>query len=279
MRILVVGATGVLGRNVIPRLLERGHAVRAVVRRTEQAGILRGLGVETFPGDILDQDSLYVAARGCDAALHLATAIPRTPGGDWSANDRIRREGTRHLLAAAALARVPRYLQQSITFLYGDTGTTIVDESAALRPSARIQSAADMEELVRAASLEWVILRGGSFYGPGTGREDDWRAQARAGTLRLPGDGSALLSLIHVADMARAVVRAVESAPAQTVANVVDDQPVAYRALYGYVAAQAGMLDPAAGGPPTASLACANAHIKGLLGWQPAYPTYRSGLA
>ena len=279
MRILVVGATGVLGRNAIPRLMERGHAVRAVVRRTEQAGILHGLGVETAPGDILDQDTLYASARGCDAALHLATAIPRGPGGDWSINDRIRREGTRNLLAAAALAHVPRYLQQSITFLYGDTGAAVVDESAPLRPNARIQSAADMEELVRAAPLEWIILRGGSFYGPGTGREDNWRAQARAGTLHLPGDGSALLSLVHVADMARAVVLAVESAPAQTVANVVDDQPVSYRALYGYIAAQAGMPEPPAGGPPTASLACANARIKELLGWQPAYPTYRSGLA
>ncbi|HST90429.1 MAG TPA: NAD(P)-dependent oxidoreductase [Ktedonobacterales bacterium] len=279
MRILVVGATGILGRHVIPRLVERGHAVRAVVRRTEQAGILRGLGVETAPGDILDQDSLYASARGCDAALHLATAIPRGPGGDWSANDRIRREGTRNLLAAATLAHVTRYLQQSITFLYGDTGAALVDESAPLRPSPRIQSAADMEELVRGSALEWLILRGGSFYGPGTGREDDWRAQARAGTLPLPGDGSALLSLIHVADMARAVVLAVESAPARTIANVVDDQPVSYRALYGYIAVQAGTPEPPAGGPPTASLACANARIKELLGWQPAYPTYRSGLA
>jgi nucleoside-diphosphate-sugar epimerase len=279
MRILVVGATGVLGRNVIPRLLERGHAVRAVVRRTEQAGILRGLGVETAPGDILDQDSLYASARGCDAALHLATAIPRGAVGDWSANDRIRREGTRNLLSAAALAHVPRYLQQSITFLYGDTGTAVVDESTPIQPSSRIQSAADMEELVRGAPLEWIILRGGSFYGPGTGHEDDWRAQARAGTLRLPGDGSALLSLIHVADMARAVVLAVESARARTIANVVDDQPVSYRALYGFIAAQAGMPEPPAGGPPTASLACANGRIKELLGWQPAYPTYRSGLA
>jgi len=78
--------------------------------------------------------------------------------------------------------------------------------------------------------------------------------------------------------MARAVARAVESAPTRTIANVVDDQPVTYRALYGYIAAQAGIPAPAAGGPPAASLACANARIKELLGWQPAYPTYRSGL-
>src|SRR5579885_2934342 len=103
MRILVVGATGVLGRNVLPRLLERGHRVRAVARRVEQVEMLQRLGVEARLGDILDASSLLSAAKGCDAALHLATAIPR-PGqpGDWSLNDRIRREGTRNLLAATA---------------------------------------------------------------------------------------------------------------------------------------------------------------------------------
>ncbi len=66
--------------------------------------------------------------------MHLATAIPRGPGGDWSRNDRIRREGTANLLAAAAAQGVRRYVQQSIVMLYGDTGSTLVDESAPLQP-------------------------------------------------------------------------------------------------------------------------------------------------
>src|SRR4051794_976857 len=92
MRILVVGSTGVLGRNVVPRLLERGHEVRALYRRPEQASFLAEMGAETAPGDILDRNSLLDAARGCDAALHIATAIPRSGEGDYSLNDRIRRE-------------------------------------------------------------------------------------------------------------------------------------------------------------------------------------------
>ena len=280
MRILVVGATGVLGRQVVPRLVERGHAVRAVVRRVEQAPALEAAGAEVVQGDIMDRDSLTAAAAGCEAAMHIATAIPRGPGGDWSRNDRIRREGTANLLAAAAAQGVRRYFQQSIVMLYGDTGSSLVDESAPLQPRPVIQSAADMEELVHQSTSEWCILRGGLFYGAGAGLEDEWRQAAQRGELLLPGDGSDRISLIHVVDMARAVVTAVESAPASSIYNVVDDEPPTYAALYAYVAAQEGVAPPAAGGQRVRqSFACSNAKIKRELGWQPAYPTYRSGLA
>lgn len=279
MQILVVGATGVLGRQVVPRLVERGHSVRAVVRRPEAAHALAAAGVELAAGDILDAGSLLLAAAGCDVALHLATAIPK-PGGNWSRNDRIRREGTRNLLAAAAAHGVRRYVQQSIAMLYGDTGQTVADESAPLQPGPVIQSAADMEQMVRAAALDWCILRGGLFYGAGAGLEEEWRQAAGAHTLQLPGDGRDLISLIHVVDMARAVLLAAEGARRGSVYNVVDDEPAHYADLLAYVAAQAGAPPPQAGGPRRlASFACSNARIKRDLGWQPAYPTYRSGLA
>lgn len=280
MRILVLGATGVLGRQVVPRLVERGHVVRAVVRRQEQGNVLEAAGAEVVLGDILNQESLMASAIGCDAAIHIATAIPRGPGGDWSRNDRIRREGTSNLLGAAAARGVRRYVQQSIVMLYGDTGSVVVDESTPLQPRPVIQSAADMEEMVRQSTLEWCILRGGMFYGAGAGLEDDWRQAARNGELVLPGDGSDRISLVHVVDMARAVVVAVESAPSGSVYNVVDDEPPTYAQLFAYVAAQAGVSPPAAGGQRMRqSFACTNAKIRRELGWQPAYPSYRSGLA
>ena len=280
MRVFVVGATGILGRHTLPRLVERGHVVCAVARHTMDVDRLQRLGVEAHSGDILDVDSLRDAIQGCDAALHLATAIPAPgPQRDWSRNDRIRREGTRNLLAAAQEAGVRRYVQQSITLLYGDTGNLLVTEEQPLAPYERISSAFEMEEAVRASSLEWVILRGGSFYGPGTGREDAWRRAAEQGTLALPGDGSALLSLIRVEDMARAVVLAMETAPATSIFNVVDDTPVSYRDLYGYVAAQQMAPEPPIGGSSVASLGCSNAAIRRALGWEPVWPSYRSGLA
>jgi len=281
MMVVVVGATGVLGQNVVPRLVEREHAVRAVVRREDQAEMFRRLGVEPIIGDILKVDTLLQATAACDAVLHLATAIPK-PGGarDWSLNDRIRREGTQNLLAATDRNGVRRYIQQSIMLLYGDRGTHIVDELAPLRPAAHLQSAADMEAFVQATPLEWCILRGGLFYGPGSGWDEGWRVEAQAGRLRLPGEGHDLISLIHVVDMARAVVQAVEHAPASSIYNVVDDEPVSYRTLYHYVAARVGGPEPEPGGPTSLpSLGCSNARIKSEIGWSPAYPTFRSGLA
>ncbi len=280
MRILVVGGTGVLGRQVVPRLIERGHAVRVVVRRQAQAGMVEAAGAEAVAGDILDQESLVTAAAGCEAAIHIATAIPRGPEGNWGLNDRIRREGTRNLLAASSVHGVGCYIQQSIAMLYGDTGSTVVDESAPLRPTPVIQSAADMEQMVRQSTLDWCILRGGMFYGAGAGLEEGWREAARRGELTLPGDGSDQISLIHVVDMARAVVLATESAQPGSVYNVVDDEPATYAQLFAYVAAQEDGPAPKAGGPHIRlSFACSNARIKQELDWQPAYPTYRSGLA
>lgn len=280
MIVLVVGATGVLGRNVVPRLQERGHTVRAIARTEEQAARLQRLGVEPYPGDILDADSLTPAARGCDAALHLATSIPRPGGrGEWALNDRIRREGTRNLLAAARAGGVRRYVQQSITRLYSDQGDALVDESAPLDPAQAASSAADMEQQVQASPLDWCILRGGAFYGPGTGAEEGWRERLLAGTLTLPGDGSRRFSLIHVVDYARAVVAAAEGAPSQSIFNVVDDEPVSHGELYGWLAAQVGAPLPAAGGTGLPWPACLNLRIKAATGWQPVFPSYRSGLA
>jgi 2-alkyl-3-oxoalkanoate reductase len=279
MRVFVVGATGVLGRNVLPRLLERGHEVRALVRQPAQAERLNRLGIQAAVGDILDRGSLEAPIAGCDAALHLATAIPGSQRAeDWLPNDRIRRDGTRNLLAAAAGAGVTRYIQQSITFLYGDRGQEVADEQTPLQPAGRTRSAADMEERVRESALEWCILRGGALYGPHTGAEEGWKEGIRSGSLRLPGEGTGLVSLIHEVDFARAVILALERAPAGSGFNVVDDQPVTYRELYGHVAARLDFRTPDAGGPPFRSLGCSNARLRTQLDWSPTFPTFRSGI-
>ena len=280
MKILVVGSTGVLGRNVIPRLIERGHAVRAIVRRAEQARFLEQMGVETCIGDIFDRTSLEDAARGMELALHLATAIPKSGSQDWSLNDRVRREGTRNLLAAAAKSGVKRFILQSITLLYGEKGQEVVGESAPLQVTAISESSADMEAMVRTSDLEWNILRGGIFYGAGTGREEEWWQSARQGRLKLPGDGSDLISLVHVVDMARAVIAATERAPAGSIYNIVDDEPARYQDLFRYVAAQVGEKRPETGGPKfLPSLGVRNVKAQLELAWRPAYPNYQSGLA
>jgi len=281
MRVLVVGATGALGRQVVPRLLERGHAVNAVTTRPEAVAHLRVIGADAFVGDILDAATLRDPARGCDAALHLATRIPKAGGArDFALNDRIRREGTANLIAAAQEAGFRRYVQQSITFLYGDHGSDWIDEDTPLAPASFASSTVDMEDQVRASGLDWCILRGAAFYGPGTGREESWAESARAGTLTVPGDGSAYTSLIHSVDIARAFVLATESAPSGTTFNVVDDEPVQYATLYPHLAVIYGGPAPKHGGSAgMASQRCTNRRLKDALGWEPVFPSFRSGLA
>jgi len=279
--VALVGGTGVLGRNVVPRLVEKGHHVRVLVRAESQAKYLQQVGVETILGDILEPDTLLPLTASCDVILHLATAIPRAGSrATWATNDRIRREGTRNLLEATIYHAVPRYVQQSITLLYGESAEVPATESSPLRPAHFIQSAADMEEMVRSSPLDWCVLRGGFFYGPGTGTDLAWRKAAREGKLRLPGDGSAFLSLIHVADMARAIIKAAENAPTHSTFNVVDDRPVTYRELFGYIASQEGGRLPESGGDTILpSLVCSNAAIRSELRWSPCFATYRTGLS
>ena len=115
MKVVVLGSTGVLGRNVLPRLMERGHQVRAVARRAERVQSLNNIGMEAVLGDILRPDTLPAAVADCDAVVDLATAIPRAGHPqDFTTNDRIRREGTRNLLDACHVSGVKRYIQQRL---------------------------------------------------------------------------------------------------------------------------------------------------------------------
>lgn len=279
MKIAVIGATGVLGRHLVPRLVERKHAVRAQLRDPAKGRVLAGLDVEVVVGDILAPDTLPAAIRGCDMVINLATAVPR-PGGpqDWAANDRIRRTGTANLLAACARAGVPRLVQQSIAMLHAGAGDAWVDEDAPIETNERTESAADMEALVRADKMDWRIVRGGLFYGPGTGRDEAWRGAARDGDLRLPGDGSDYVSLVHVADMAMAVLAVALGATPRSTWVACDDKPVTYRDLYTHLAAIEAGPRPAPGGPPfMPSFRASNRRLRTVLGWRAFYSSYRSG--
>ena len=280
MRIAVIGATGVLGRHLVPRLIERGHAVCATARKEADLDRLKRLGAEAVPADIFDPVSLRAAVVNCDAAIHAATSIPTVGGkGDWAVNDRIRREGTANLLAACRAERVRRYVQQSIAMLHITSDVRAQTEEDSIGVYDRIRSALDMEQLVTASALDWCIVRGGSFYGPGTGRPEAWRSQARGGVLTLPGDGNGFISLIHVVDMAAAMALVAERGQPKQVYIAADDQPATYRDLLSYVCAMEGTGPPVPGGPVMLpSFRVSNAKLKAL-GWAPGYPSYRAGLA
>lgn len=278
MKILVAGGTGVLGRPTVRLLLEHGHDVIVLARDPTKARSLLGARVGLSQGDILDRAACERAAAGCDAVLHLATAIPSGPNPDWGPNNRIRTEGTANLLAAAQQAGARRYVQQSITFLYGDGGDQWLDESSEIKPTPSIRSAAEMEAMVRAChDIAWTILRGGSFYGSGTKTTEQLLDSIRAGAAPIPSDRDPYISLIHATDMAAAVVAAVEAAPPSSVFNVVDGEPVRHGALIRYLATFLNAPPPRAGEVTRPSLRVSNRRLSSTLGWRPQFLSYREG--
>ena len=128
--IAVLGATGVYGRHLVPRLIGAGHRVRVLVRRPEAAVIPAACGAELARADIFDDVSLRAGLAGCEVAVNLATALPGpNPGGIYAANDRLRREGTPIWVRACRDAGVPRIVQQSIAMVHAGGGDAWADET------------------------------------------------------------------------------------------------------------------------------------------------------
>lgn len=284
-RIAILGANGVYGRHLAPRLVAAGHSVRALVRRPEAAGVARACGAEVRIADIFDAGTLAAGLQGCEIGINLATSLPGPSGrGDYAVNDRVRREGAPIWLQACERAGVKRVIQQSIAMVNA-AGDHLADEETPLGEvenplsAAAIAATIDMEAAVRASSLDWVILRGGLFYGPGTGFDEDWFARAAAGKLRAPKDGREFVSLVHISDMAAATVKAVERWPSRQALIVCDDAPVRWGELFGFVAEMAGAASPATGGRAGfPSFRVSNARARETLGWAPHYADYRTGL-
>ncbi len=175
---------------------------------------------------------------------------------------------------------VHRYVQQSVTLVYGERGTDLADESSPVQPFEILESAVDMETQVQESGLNAIILRGGLYYGAAADLDRGWREAARAGDLRIPGDGNGLISLVHVADMARAVVAATEATTVTGIYNVVDDEPVTYGELLRFVAELESSPEPQTGGQAfLPSLGVKNDLIKETLGWKPQFRSFRSGFA
>ena len=287
LSIAVLGATGVYGRHLIPRLVARGYRVRALARRPETAATAAVCGAEVRRADIFDAASLRAGLEGCDVGVNLATSLPGPSGtGDYATNDRLRREGTPIWIRACQEAGVPRVVQQSIAMVNAAAGEAWADEDTVFpagqedTAALAIAAALAMEDTVRGSGLDWTILRGALFYGPGTGFDDDWFARARAGKLRLPADGQDYVSLVHIADMAEATAAAIGRWPSRQALIVADDEPARWRDVLAYVAAIAGAAPPPPGGRlGLPSFRVSNRRAREALSWTPLYANYRIGLA
>ncbi|HEU0185692.1 MAG TPA: NAD(P)-dependent oxidoreductase [Blastocatellia bacterium] len=287
VRIGILGATGVYGRHLIPRLTAAGYGVRALVRKPDAALAAAACGAELARADIFDEASLRAALAGCDIAINLATSLPgpTSQDGDYARNDQLRREGTPIWVRACREAGVPRILQQSIALTHAGGGAEWADETTFHQfgqegiAASAISAVRDMESTIEKSGLDWLILRGGLFYGPGAGFDDDWFARARAGKLRLPKEGGDFVSLVHIADMAAATVAAIRRWPSQQALIVADDQPAPWLDVFNYLCAIVGVAPPQPGGrAPMPSFRVKNRRAKDLLSWAPLYTSYRVGL-
>ncbi len=280
MRIFVIGATGVLGRALLPLLQQEGYTVRTLVRSKEQVRLLQQSGIEAQQGDLLAQEQdigprLLEVLGGCDATVFIATAIPRdmSAPGAWDLNTRLWTEGTQRVLQASLATSVKKYVQQSVTLAYPDGGDEWIYENTPL--DARIdRTTVDMEDMIRDVAREqlgWCILRGGLFVGPGTGQEDEL-GTIRAGKSTIPCDGTNFLSLVHVADMADAISKALIHAPAGTIYNIVDE-PIRSGEYLKRLAEIVGVAQPEQdySQPCPPSWRCSNQAAQTILGWKPTH--------
>lgn len=235
----LVGASGVLGRHVVPRLLSAGHRLRALERPGSSGATTSPSGIERHAGDLLDADSVNPFVRGCGVVINLASALKPVRGAiDWQANDRVRAEGTQTLVRACEAAGVGRLVQLSIAFVNEDDR----EGAGPIAASLWLASAATMEALVARAELGTLLLRAGLFWGPGTSLQAWFNSLRTPAPARCPGRAQDWVTLVHVEDMADAVAAALGANVSGCLA-VTDGTPVRWVDLAASVQAALGVGD------------------------------------
>lgn len=278
MKILLAGATGVIGRRLVPLLVAADHEVFGTTRSPEKNRLLQQMGATPVIVDVFDRTGVATMIREVrpDVVIHQLTDLSVR---DLAANSRIRKEGTRNLVDAAREAGVQHFIAQSIAWAYAP-GDGPADETVPLdteAPEPRRDTVEGVQVLEQATTeLEkGIVLRYGLFYGPGT-----WYApggsvaeQVRRG--EVPAN-QGITSFLHVDDAAHAALLALDW-PAG-IYNIVDDEPAPGTSwLPVYAATLHGPVPPVSTEHPRAARGALNTRARQLLHWQPLYPTWREG--
>jgi nucleoside-diphosphate-sugar epimerase len=316
MKVFVAGATGAIGKVLVSQLVAGGHEVVGMTRSASKQDLVRSLGARPVVADALDPDQVAqaVASAEPEVIVHELTAL----SGKMSVRDarhpdrssmvimtnRLRTEGTDHLLAAGRAVGARRFVSQSFgAFRFARTGGPVQTEAdpldpnppAALRPG--VEGLLRMEEAV--TTIEWgegLALRYGGFYGPGTSISLAPDA-VMAGPIRkrqfpIIGDGGGVWSHLHIEDAAAATAVAVDRGE-PGIYNIVDDEPAPVREWLPVLASALDAKPPrriprwlarlAAGETATVMMTevkgASNAKAKRELGWQPRYASWRQGFA
>jgi nucleoside-diphosphate-sugar epimerase len=313
MKVFVAGATGALGRQLVPQLVARGHEVVGMTRSASKQDLVRSLGARPVVVDALDSDAVAQAVTSAEpeVIVHELTALSgkmslrdarhpdRSSAGKMT--NRLRTEATDHLLAAGRAVGARRFVAQSFgAFRFTRAGGPVLTEDDRVDPDpgqAGLEAILYLERVV--TTIEWgegLALRYGGFYGPGTGISLAADA-VMAGPIRkrrfpIVGDGGGVWSHVHIEDAAAATVIAVERGR-PGIYNLVDDQPAPVREWLPVLASALAAKPPRrmprwlgrllAGEMATLMMTeargASNAKAKRELGWQPRYASWREGFA
>ena len=308
MKVFVAGATGVMGRQLVPRLVAAGHEVVGTTRSESKRAALSELGATPVVAEGLDADEIAVAVGEArpEVIIHQLTAIGsldmRHFDRDFAQTNRLRTEGTDHLLSAGQAVGVRRFIAQSYTsWPYARTGGPVKSEEDPLDPtpaSEMRESIAAIRHLETAVTgadwTEGIVLRYGAFYGPGTSLSAGGEQLEMVRKRKYPvvGNGAGMWSFVHIADAAEATVAAVERGQ-RGIYNVVDDDPAPVAEWLPALANAIGAPKPwrvprfvgrvVAGETAVVMMTemrgASNAKAKRELDWTPGHPSWREGFA
>jgi nucleoside-diphosphate-sugar epimerase len=304
VRVFLAGATGAIGRPLVPKLVEAGHDVVGTTRSEERAAELRSRGADAAIVDALDTDALrraVVEARP-DVVVNQLTDLPREASVRYGYGHTaaLRGKVTPALIEAGREAGARRIVAQSISFMFAPTGDWVKDETAPTMQPDQVDGAfaealggtLEMEhQVVEAEGLDGVVLRYGFFYGPGTwfARGTGMEKMFKRRMFPVIGDGRGVFSWIHIDDAAAATVAAVERGPTG-IYNVVDDEPAPVTEWVPVFAEAVGAKPPrhvplwlgrlvakANAVQMTTMRGASNDKAKRELGWEPGYASWRQG--
>jgi nucleoside-diphosphate-sugar epimerase len=308
MKVFIAGATGVIGRQLVPKLIASGHRVAGTTRTPSKEALIRDMGATPFVVDILDADAVActVATFRPEVIVHEATALSsvdmRHFERSFAVTNRLRTVGTDHLLSAGRAVGIRRFVAQSFAgWPFARTGSLVKTEDDPLDPNpidpmrTTIAAIRHLEAAVTGADwTEGIALRYGGLYGPGTSLDTDggeMTEMIRRRYFPIVGDGNGMFSFLHVADAADATLAAIERG-SRGVYQVVDDEPAPLREWLPVVADALGAKPPRRiprwlgrliGGEmivtmSTETRGASNERAKRVLGWTPRHASWRDSL-